>query len=463
MRHPWRPRHRTPALETCAGPVAVRETGRHRSAGRAPRDLLRHKLATPAPGTPAGDTILAQSSLVAASTMNTADQLGPCPVDAWLRIAIGLADEVAELHARGLLHRDICPAHVVVGDTIALIARDRETSSPPYMAPERTGRMSRPIDARADLYSVGMTLYELAAGTLPFHATDPMEWAHCHLARQPAPLTALPSLHSKIVMKLLAKAADDRYQTAAGLAADLRAVAAGEEPTLLGRSDVPARFTIPERLYGRDQEVERLRAAFARVAERGDREVVMVAGYSGIGKSSVIRELHKDGHGLFASGKHDQQQIGIPYAPFAQAFRSLVPAAPPELLREALAVNGALVVGLIPELEAIVGSLPPVPEVPPADAQRRFQDVFRRFVAVFARAERPLVLFLDDLQWFDEASLDLLMHLATVPGLRHLLLVGAYRDNEVSPDHPLRRRLDEIGADLLALSPLSRDDLARLV
>ncbi|HEY0253225.1 MAG TPA: AAA family ATPase, partial [Kofleriaceae bacterium] len=380
-------------------------------------------------------------------------------LDAWLHAAIGVANAVGRLHDQGLVHRDIQPANLSIGETVELTGLDSATSTLAYMAPERTGRMNRSIDSRADLYSVGVVLYELATGVLPFHANDPMEWMHCHIARQPAPPSILPPVLSQIVMKLLAKTADDRYQTAAGLEADLRAYADGGTELELGRHDVSSRFTVPERLYGRERDVERLLAAFRRVVERGEREVVLVAGYSGIGKSSVIRELHKMLVGLFASGKHDQQKIGIPYAPFAQAFRGLITHVPKSSLVDALAVNGALIVSLIPELEAIVGVLPPVQDVPPADAQRRFHDVFRRFIGVFATPEHPLVLVLDDLQWFDEASLALLEHLATDPHLRHLLLIGAYRDNEVAADHPLRA----LHAERLELAPLSHGDLARLV
>ncbi|MFT3694348.1 MAG: AAA family ATPase [Kofleriaceae bacterium] len=385
-----------------------------------------------------------------------ADQLGHAwPVADWLQVAIGLASEVGRLHEAGRLHRDIQPLNIVVGERIALT--DSKTSALAYMAPERTGRINRDIDTRADLYSVGITLYELATGALPFHASDAMEWAHCHIARQPTPPSTLPGPLVQVVMKLLAKTADDRYQTALGLEADLRAFAAGT-PFELGHADVSSRFTIPQRLYGREQEIEQLRGLFARVAERGTREVAMVSGYSGIGKSSVIRELHLS-RGLFAVGKYDQQKIGIPYAPFAQAFRELITQVPAAALAEALAVNGALLVSLIPELEAIVGTLPPVPDVPPADAQRRFHDVFRKFVSVFAQPERPLVLFLDDLQWFDPASVALLTHLATEPNVQHVLLIGAFRDNEIAADHPLHA----IRANKVVLRPLSRDSLAQLV
>ena len=237
-------------------------------------------------------------------------------------------------------------------------------------------------------------------------------------------------------MKLLAKTAEERYQTAAGVEADLRRCLAEWEsrgridPFPLGAHDVSDRLLIPEKLYGREPEIEALLAAFDRVVARGTPELVLVSGYSGIGKSSVVNELHKalvPPRGLFASGKFDQYKRDIPYATLAQAFQSLVrqilrrersgsgPMAGC-ILREAVGPNGQLIVNLIPELELVIGKQPPVPELPPQDAQNRFQMVFRRFLGAFARPEHPLALFLDDLQWLDAATLELLEHLITERG-----------------------------------------------
>ena len=238
---------------------------------------------------------------------------------------------------------------------------------------------------------------------------------------------------------------------------------------------------IPEKLYGRDREVDALLTAFDRIVAGGRPELVLVSGYSGIGKSAVVNELHKPlvpPRGLFASGKFDQYKRDIPYATLAQAFQSLVrpllSKGEDELrkwrdaLREALEPNGLLIVDLVPELKHVIGEQPPVPELPPSEAQRRFHLVFRRFIGVFARPEHPLALFLDDLQWLDAATLDLLEDLLTRDDLRHLLLIGAYRDNEVSPTHPLMRKLDAIrqaGAAVedIVLTPLGQDDLRQLL
>ena len=434
----------------------------------------------------------------------------PLDVSHFLHIAIPLAGVLRRVHERGLIHKDIKPANILVdaarggvwltGFGIASrLPREHQAPAPPemiagtlaYMAPEQTGRMNRSVDSRSDLYALGVTFYEMLTGQLPFSAADPIEWVHCHIARQPVPpherVAGVPEPLSAIVLKLLAKTGEERYQTAAGVEADLRrCLAAWEshgriEPFPLGAHDASDRLRIPEKLYGREREIDTLLASFDRVVANGTVELVLVSGYSGIGKSSVVNELHKalvPPRGLFASGKFDQYKRDIPYATVGQAFqsliRSLLSQSEAELGRwrssliEALGPNGQLMVNLVPELELVIGKQPPVPDLPPRDAQNRFQMVFRRFLGVFARKEHPLALFLDDLQWLDAATLDLLEHLVTHSEVRHLLLVGAYRDNEVSPAHPLRRTLEAIriaGARVqeIVLAPLELDDVGRLI
>jgi len=434
----------------------------------------------------------------------------PWETSSFLRVAIELAAALGLLHARGIVHRDIKPANVVVdvlkgkvwlsGFGIASrLPRERRPAEPPeviagtlaYMAPEQTGRMNRSVDSRSDLYSYGITLYEMLTGTLPFDAQDPMGWVHSHIAKQPRPVRerapGTPAQVEAIVEKLMAKSAEARYQTAAGVEADLRTCLASWEAEgqihafPLGEGDISDKLLIPENLYGRESDIATLLDAFDRVVATGCLELVLVSGYSGIGKSSVVNELQKPlvpPRGLFAMGKFDQYKRDIPYATLAQALqgvvRMILAGSESDIARwrdailSALGAHGQLVVDLIPELEIVIGPQPPVPELPPQDAQVRFQMVIQRFLEAFASAEHPLALFLDDLQWLDPATLKLLESLVTRRELQHILLVGAYRDNEVDASHPLSRSLEAIrssGARLseLRLGPLSLHDIGQLL
>jgi PAS domain S-box-containing protein len=440
------------------------------------------------------------------------DQLLGRPWDLafWLRLAIGLAVAIERLHQRGIIHKDIKPANVLVdcltgrcwltGFGIASrVPRERQPLEPPefvagtlaYMAPEQTGRMNRSIDSRSDLYALGVTLYETLTGSLPFIASDPMEWVHCHIARQPVPPNErskdVPASVSAVIMKLLAKTAEERYQTAAGAESDLRRCLDAWETQrridefTLGEHDAPDRLLIPEKLYGREKEIAALLGSFERIVASGRPELVLLSGYSGIGKSSVVNELHKvlvQPRGLFASGKFDQYKRDIPYATLAQAFQSLIHSllskSEAELqnwrhtLQEALGPNAQLIVDLVPELKLIIGEQQPVPQLSPQDAQGRFQLVFRRFIGVFTRPEHPLALFLDDLQWLDAATLDLLEDMLSRPDVHHLMLIGAYRDNDVNSAHPLMRKLEAIrkaGAIVkeIVLAPLVCENLRQLI
>ena len=425
----------------------------------------------------------------------------------FLPIAIAITAALRRLHEQGLVHKDIKPAHVFVDAAGAVrltgfgiasrLPRERQPPEAPeviagtlaYMAPEQTGRMNRSIDSRSDLYSLGVTFYQMLTGVLPFTASDPMGWVHCHVARRPTPpgeRLAVPAVFSSLVMKLLDKTAEGRYQTAAGVESDLRRcmtewLTAGRVGDFaVGQHDMPDRLLIPEKLYGREHEVETLLGGFQRVRDGGSAELVLVSGHSGIGKSSVVNELHKvlPASAFFASGKFEQYKRDIPYATLTQAFRNLArrllaksdgDLAPwREALSAAVGPHGRLITALVPELALIIGEQPLVAELPPQDAQRRFHAVFRRFIGVFARAEHPLALFVDDLQWIDGATLDLLEDLLVRADLRHVLLVGSYRSNEVGPDHPLARKLEAIEAAggriaSVTLAPLARQHLTQLI
>ncbi|WP_437873535.1 AAA family ATPase [Sorangium sp. So ce363] len=428
----------------------------------------------------------------------------------FLDLAVRIAACVAVIHERDVIHKDLKPQNILVNaatDQVKLadfglasrLSREQPPAGPPrliegslpYLSPEQTGRMNRAIDSRADLYALGVTFYEMLTGRLPFEARDPLEWVHCHVARAPPPPSALvpdlPEVLSALVLKLLAKMAEDRYQTARGLKHDLeRCVAqlratSRIEPFPLAERDVSGRFQVPQKLYGRGDDVAALLCAFERVVATGSPELVLVSGYSGIGKSTLVHELYRPivrERAFFLSGKFDQYKRDIPYATLVQAFRELVLeilaesedhiAAWRQRLLGALGSNGQLIVEVIPQVELIIGRQPPVPELPPIEAQNRFRVVFRHFIGVFARQEHPLALFLDDLQWADSASLGLLRDLVTHPEAHHLLVVGAFRDNEMTASHPLMLALDKVrneGARVSAivLGPLSREDLAGLV
>jgi len=434
----------------------------------------------------------------------------PMEIERFLPLAISMATTLGKVHERGLVHKDINPANILVDEATGQVRlfgfgmasrllRERQSSTPPeiiagtlaYMAPEQTGRMNRSIDSRSDLYALGVTFYRMLVGSLPFSAADPMEWVHCHIAKEPIPpserLNNIPLPVSAIVVKLLAKNAEERYQTAAGVESDLRRCLAewrarGRIDNFqLGEQDMPDRLVIPEKLYGRAKEVSALIAAFDRIVEGGRAELVLVSGYSGIGKSAVVNELQKvlaPSRGLFAAGKFDQYERDIPYSTLAKAFQNLIR---PLLGRtetelrvwrdafgEALGPNGQIMVDLVPELKLIIGEQPKITDLSPQEARQRFQVVLRRFINAFARPEHPLVLFFDDLQWVDPATLDVLEDLLTQSDMQSLLLIGAYRSNEVDRAHPLMWKLEAIriaGVTIneIPIAPLTQEDLRKLV
>jgi predicted ATPase/signal transduction histidine kinase len=426
----------------------------------------------------------------------------PMRVQDFLPLAIRVTSELAALHARGAIHHNIRLSSIlfdaatgelafVPPPTAEWRAATLSEGSLPYISPEQTGQMNRPIDCRSDLYSLGVVFYQLLAGRLPFEADDAVGWVHCHVARQPRPFDqvrpSLPRPVRDIVGKLLAKLPDHRYQSAPGLRHDLERCLrewnehGALEAFPLGERDVSEEFRIPQKLYGRDPESTALREAFERTAESGTPELVLLSGYAGIGKSSVVRELVRavvKRRGRLIAGKFEQYERNIPYFTITQALRELAldVLAEGELriakwrqrFTQALGPNGRLVVDLVPQLGLIVGPQPPVPELPLTESKTRLRLVFGRLFAACAAPDHPLAMFIDDMQWADTASLQLIANLLTDGETRHLLIIGAYRDNEVDPSHPVVRAFESARRSNarirdLVLEPLSEDDLGRLV
>ncbi len=473
-----------------------------------------------------------------------------------LRIFIKLAETLGEIHKIPVIHKDIKPSNIIVNNETGQVKLtdfgiasqlSRETPTVggsnfvegtlAYMSPEQTGRMNRGIDYRSDYYSLGATLYEALTARPPFTTAEATELVHCHLAVKPIPPhevnSEIPEALSDMVMKLLAKNAEERYQSAEGLKYDLEKCfqqltnEGNIKYFLPGERDRGTQLSIPEKLYGREEEVWRLLAAFDRVSgvlvtdmgappparrtgilpvdeaapetrrtgilpvdeafspvdETGflRSEMILVSGYSGIGKTAIVNEIHKPivrQRGYFINGKFDQFKRNIPYAAVVQAFSELVLQLLVESsqkveiwkqkITEALGPNGRVIIDIIPELEFIVGPQPEVPQLGPTESQNRFNRVFQQFASVFAREEHPLVVFLDDLQWADSASLKLIELLITNPESKYLLLIGAYRDNEVSPTHPTIITIEKIEAagapvNNIVVQPLELSHVSQLV
>ncbi|MEG5040670.1 MULTISPECIES: AAA family ATPase [unclassified Microcoleus] len=464
-------------------------------------------------------------------------------LEKFLQIALKICSCLESIYNNKVIHKDIKPQNIIINPKTqevkiidfsisSLLPRENPEIKNPnilegtlaYMSPEQTGRMNRGIDYRTDFYSLGVTFYELLTGQLPFQSNEPMELVHSHIARQPIhPIAlnpAIPQVLNDIVLKLMAKTAEARYQTVSGIKHDLEKCLKeySERGTIqlfeLGSRDIPERFVIPEKLYGRETEVSALLAAFHRVAcpqensatadfevspssspepqkfpPRATTEIMLVAGFSGIGKTAVVNEVHKpivQQRGYFIKGKFDQFRRDIPFSAWVQALQSFLQQLLTESVTQvqqwqaqilsALGDKAQVIIDVIPELELLIGKQPAVQELEPNPAQNCFNLLFQKFIRVFATKNHPLVIFLDDLQWADSASLKLMQLLLGESEGQHLLLIGAYRDNEVSSVHPLMLTLSEIRnlpnrsidrpapiINQITLAPLSKIDLNRLV
>jgi PAS domain S-box-containing protein len=471
------------------------------------------------------------------------------PLPTFLRLAIAITDTLGKIHAAHVIHKDINPGNIVFNPKTGVVkiidfgiatrfSRTNPTfkslhlleGTPAYLSLEQTGRMNRMLDYRTDFYSLGATFYELLTGQLPFPTEDLLELVHCHIATPPIPphevrgmgygvwgvgtdgssstRHTIPKAVSDIVMKLMAKNAEDRYQSAWGIKADLERCAQqlaemGQINAIsLGLQDVSEQFYIPQKLYGREAEIEALWVAFDRVTGNresgvGNREkhptpytphptpscneMMLVSGYAGVGKTALVQELHKPitaKHGYFIWGKFDQFGRNIPYSAIVDALQKLVqqllgePNEQVEVWRSrlltALGSNGQIIVDVIPEVEFIIGKQPPVPEVGATEAQNRFNLTFQKFVRAFCAKEHPLVIFLDDLQWIDSATLKLIELILLDEQTQSLFLIGAYRDNKLTPTHPLVLTLENLrnqGAVLqeIILTPLTLEPLSQLI
>ena len=438
-------------------------------------------------------------------------------ISQFLNIAIQLSETLDKIHQQQIIHKDIKPHNILIEPTTQKtkiidfsIATRLETETQAiinpnyiegtlgYISPEQTGRMNRCIDYRTDFYSLGVTFYQILTQQLPFHSNDPMEVIHSHIAKIPIPPhqinPEIPIAISLIVMKLLSKNAEDRYQSALGLKADLEYCLSKLQSInriqvfTPGKKDKKGQFSIPQKLYGRDTEVKLLLEAFDRVSNTDDdkisqcnKEVILVTGYSGIGKTKVVNEVHKPivkARGYFVSGKFDQLKRDIPYAAISQAFQQLIR----QLLTEttlkitewkqklltALGENSQIIIDIIPELELIIGKQEKAAQLGATESQNRFNQVFGKFVRVFAQTEHPLVLFLDDLQWADLASLKLIEQLMTDSETQNILLIGAYRDNEVNSVHPTIQTIEKIQktsttVNQIILEPLKINHIRQLI
>ncbi|MDY6934553.1 MAG: AAA family ATPase [Spirochaetota bacterium] len=432
-------------------------------------------------------------------------------ISVFIEIAIQLSKALIDVHHSGLIHKDIKPINILInkntrriklidwGISSILINEIEDIYNSevlrdtlPYISPEQTGRMNRFMDYRTDFYSLGVVLYEMLIKRLPFFSFNPIELFHSHIAKNPQPPVEynpeVPEAISQIIMKMLSKNAEDRYQYAGGIVEDLERCInqikrEGKiEPFVIGGDDLlhVDRILIPQKIYGREEEIGILMRAFDRISN-GASGLMLVAGYAGVGKSVLINEVHKpivEHRGYFLWGKFDQLRMNVPYSAIIQAFQGFIRQLLTEseerinlwkeLLKEALGNNGRIIAEIIPEVELLTGKQPEIPELRADESQRRFHLVFQDFIRVLSKADHPIVVFFDDLQWADSASLDLIRILIDDSSIQYILFIGAFRDNEITPSHRLTLWLNDIENlgikfDQIILQPLSIDSINLLI
>lgn len=429
----------------------------------------------------------------------------------FLKIAVNICSALSKMHAKGIIHKDIKPKNILInpstdeiriidfGSSILLPSESLQMlqnprtieGSLPYISPEQTGRVNHVIDYRTDMYSLGVTFYQMITGSLPFSSDDPLDLVYSHIAQKPAApqiiLPEIPKTVSDIIMKLLSKLAEDRYQSMNGLKADLENCLEQLHknkvivPFVPGEKDASSKLSISQKLYGRENEISILINAYEEVVNTGKPSLVLVSGYAGIGKTALVSELYKPithEKGFFISGKFNRLKRDIPYSTIVDAFQSLIIsflseseeqlANWKERLNNALGKNGQLVVDIIPQLELIIGKQDPVTALPPLESQNRFKMTFEKFIGVLSGKEHPLVIFIDDLQWSDSGSLNLIRQMLLENSGSYILVIGAYRDNEVTSTHPLMLVLEEIKKSAVAVkeikvSALGQDHIQQLI
>lgn len=435
----------------------------------------------------------------------------PLQLNKFLKIAVNICSALSKMHAKGIIHKDIKPQNILINlltDEIRIIDFGSSILLPfeslqmlpnprmiegslPYISPEQTGRVNHVIDYRTDMYSLGVTFYQMITGRLPFSSDDQLDLVYSHIAQKPAApqivLSEIPKAVSDIIMKLLSKLAEERYQSMNGLKADFENCLVQLqknkviEPFVPGEKDVSSKLNISQKLYGRSTEISVLINAYEEVVSTGKPGLVFVSGYAGIGKTALVTELYKPithKKGFFISGKFNRLKRDIPYSAIVDAFQSLIisflseseeqHAKWKERLNNALEKNGQLLVDVIPQLELIIGKQDPVAALPPIESQSRFKMTFEKFIGVFCSKEHPLAIFIDDLQWSDSGSLNLIRQMLLENSNSYILVIGAYRDNEVNPTHPLVPVLEEIkksevGLKEIKLSALGLDHIQQLI